>query len=101
MNNKSIRSRLGRLALFAGAWFFMAALAALAVAPRLPKTLFGWALFIALAPPVGYLGDLAAEKYERAWPERSLLQKLLKAVALILAGLALVIVLAWLGSWAI
>lgn len=99
MTSKSIGSRLCRLALFACAWYFIAGLAALAVVSHLPKTVFGWALFIALAPPVCYLGDIAAEKYERAWPERSVLQKSIKALALILAGLTFVIVLAWLGSW--
>jgi hypothetical protein len=99
MSNKSIRSRLYRFALFLCAWFFIAGLAALAFVSHLPKTLFGWALFIALAPPVYYFGEIAAEWYERVWPERSLLQKSLKALALILAGLTFAIVLAWLGSW--
>jgi hypothetical protein len=94
MNESKRTSRLARLALFALGWLFVAGLAALQLAPDVPRTLRGWIIFVVFAPPLYAVGEIAAEKYARGWGEHNMLLKTLKATALVVGVLILLIAFA-------
>ena len=72
-------------------------LAALSLAPHLPRTLLGWIVFVVVAPPIGLIGEMAAEKFVSGWGERNIVQKVLKASALVAMVLVLLIALVVFG----
>jgi hypothetical protein len=98
MTKSKRTSRLVRIALFAVGWLFVAGLAALQLAPDVPRTLRGWMMFVVFAPPLYVVGEIAAEKYARGWGERNVLPKTLKAAALVVGVVILLIAFAILGA---
>jgi hypothetical protein len=64
--------------------------------PPIPKTRLGWIVLFLLAPGYllgGWLVERFSERFPERWGERTSLQKTLKAVCLIVVGLALIIAL--------
>lgn len=97
MNESERPSGRVRLASLVAGWLLVAGLAALALAPNVPRTLLGWIVFVVVAPPLYLVGELAAEKYVSGWGERNLVQKFLKASALVAMALVILIAMVFLG----
>lgn len=85
-------TRIAHVILFAAGYLFFAALLALFSFPLLPKTAFGWVMFILFAPPIYLVGEWISDRISRSWAGSSTLGKILKGTLFAIGVLVFLIV---------